>query len=436
MAIEASKSDLLGLEYLQQLQKLEGIKFTPLETARRLLAALGNPQDEFPTIHVAGTNGKGTVCSLLSAMLFSAGYKVGQTSSPHLSKLTERCLINGRAVRESHFNQSLQTVIDLAERENLQLSFFVLALIASYLEFRREKVDWAVVEVGLGGRFDATNLLAKPRACVISSIGFDHTELLGNTLAEIAGNKAGIAKAACPMFVGSLAAEAESAVKEICQQVGAPLFIQGRDFEQQPELLENLALSGNYQRQNATVAVAVAEHLGLSREAISQGLNRARWPGRLERFQLKRDAESLDVLLDVAHNVQGMQALLEFMRSEILGKYSRISVVFGALERKAWREMLECWRELLAERPENESENKSSSLEFFLATVSHPEAADAENLKAHLGCGRAFPNPAEAMEAAISQTPQKGLLLITGSVYFVGELRAAILSEEFSSLAV
>src|SRR5690349_15775671 len=172
-------SKLKGVEYFESLQYLEGKKFSPLESVASLFEVLGNPQDAVPAVHVAGTNGKGSVCALVAAMLHASGKNVGQTSSPHLSSFTERCLVNGCPISEAEFETAVNAIVETAERENILPSYFVLGLAVAFCEFARRKLDWAVVEVGIGGTLDATNLMKRPEVSLITSVSVDHTDILG-----------------------------------------------------------------------------------------------------------------------------------------------------------------------------------------------------------------------------------------------------------------
>ena len=173
----------------------DGTTFCPFESVVRLAELLGNPQDKVKAIHVAGTNGKGSTCATIAAMLITSGYRVGQFASPHLSHQTERCLINGRPVSVDEFIAATERVEKLAKSEEIELSFFVLTALSTFLIFAENKLDWMVIETGLGGRLDATNTIAKPELTLVTNIGFDHMHWLGDTLEAIAVEKAGIGKA-------------------------------------------------------------------------------------------------------------------------------------------------------------------------------------------------------------------------------------------------
>ena len=231
---------LPGFELLHSLEFQEGQKFASFEDSKKLLSDLGNPQDAYKTIHIAGTNGKGSVSAMLNGILMSNGSKVGVTTSPHLGQVTERCLINGLPVSDEIFSDSVIRVHNTAELSHRRFTYFVITLSAAFEIFRQEQVDWAVIECGLGGTLDISNAIAEPRATVITTVDLDHTEILGSTVRSIAENKAGIAKRNVPLIVGAVAAEAESVIRERCAVVGAPCFVMGKElsFDSEFNLLQ------------------------------------------------------------------------------------------------------------------------------------------------------------------------------------------------------
>src|SRR3989338_1552986 len=292
-----------ALTYLLALEK-KGI-FLSVETTQKALEHLGYPHRKFPSVLVAGTNGKGSTVAMLSSILKAAGYRVGMYISPHLLDVRERIQIDGKMIGKSELI-SLVNELDLfLKKTKIDLSFFEFMTVMAFLYYARQKVDFAVVEVGLGGRLDATNVLT-PLVSVITSIDFDHQRLLGNTLSKIATEKAGIIKSKGTVVAAVSQSKIQRQFQSICKKRKAKLFILGRDFFIEPHF--ELSLLGKaHQRKNAACAIATARLLrrkgwALSEEAIQKGLASTTWPGRLEIIHRKPL-----VMLDGAHNPAGIQ---------------------------------------------------------------------------------------------------------------------------------
>lgn len=293
-----------------------------LERVQRLLADLGNPQDAVPTIHVAGTNGKGSVCAYLSAILTAAGYRVGRYTSPHLLSWCERLCVNEQPIPEAAFAEVLQRVEAAIDPQEPTPTQFEVVTAAMWLYFAEMKVDVAVVEVGLGGRLDATNVCDRPLVSVITSISRDHWQRLGDTLGAIASEKAGILKPQSPAVVGPLPPEAEAVVRSrLADLEGSAVWVQPAEAISETraryEGLEYpLPLPGDIQRLNSAIALSTIQQLkcqGWTVEdaAICQGMERARWRGRLE--WVRYNGRSL--LVDGAHNVASAAALRRYADS-------------------------------------------------------------------------------------------------------------------------
>jgi dihydrofolate synthase/folylpolyglutamate synthase len=301
-----------------------------LERIHRLLAALGNPHQQFPIIHVAGTNGKGSVCAYLSAILTEAGYKVGRYTSPHLVHWTERICINEIAIADytlAEIIQQIQQAIDPNEESPTQ---FEVITAAAWLYFARSQVDIAIIEVGLGGRLDATNVCDRPLVSIITSISREHWQVLGSTLTEIAGEKAGILKPACPAIIGILPDEAEAAIAKRIAQLNCPTvwvepaepikagwakYISNDKTEANPISLEYpLPLLGKVQLINSALAIAAILNLRqqgwqIPLEAIQKGMPKTRWLGRLQWTTW----HNCPILVDGAHNPAAAQALRQYV---------------------------------------------------------------------------------------------------------------------------
>lgn len=317
-----------------------GIKFG-LQNIRAVLGALGHPEHHFRALHVAGTNGKGSVTAIVEAALRSAGYRTGRYTSPHLLDLTERFVVNGTAVHQADMVAAVESVRAAVGRLqadgtlDVHPTFFEVTTAVAFELFRRHHVEVAVCEVGLGGRLDATNVLS-PVACAITSIAFDHEQYLGHTLREIATEKAGIIKPSVPVVIGTMAPEAEQAIAEVAHRQEAPLVramdgahlgsaATGSDHQQQFALRTRahdygqvtFALAGPHQIANALVAVTLIEQaaergMPVGADAILHALATVRWPGRLEHVTL---ADGTKVLLDAAHNPAGAEALAAYLRT-------------------------------------------------------------------------------------------------------------------------
>ena len=327
---------LLGLERL-------GIKLG-LENMVRLCAALGEPQASFASVLVAGTNGKGSVTAMVHEGLRAAGHHAGRYTSPHLERLEERVVIGDAEVGSEALRAGAGRVV--AAVEALQRSgaieapptFFECVTALAFELFREARVTVAVLEVGLGGRLDATNVVS-PVAAAITSIGLDHQAQLGTTLAQIAAEKAGVVKRGTPVVVGELPREALDVVQTVCSEHGAPLFTASGCIDVDA-LLDGapLALAGRHQRGNAAVAACLLQHLdrvgtAVPPAAIRTALTATRWPGRLELVH----TAGTDVLLDAAHNADGVRALACHLRE--IG-WTGATVVFGAMQDKDVAAML------------------------------------------------------------------------------------------------
>ncbi len=314
-----------SLDWLYSTQQF-GIKLG-LENTARLLEAVGNPHERLRFIHVAGTNGKGSVCAMLDSVLRADGRRVGLYTSPHLIKFQERIRIDGDWIEEADVAEGLTRLREAAEGWPHAPTFFELATVLAILRFADAAVEVVVLETGMGGRLDSTNIV-NPLVSVITPIAMDHSRWLGGTLAEIAGEKAGIIKPGVPVVSAGQEPEAERVIREQSERVGADVkFVSG---EVAADWIVGLA--GSHQRRNAALALAALRSAGLAVDgaAARRGISEVRWPGRFQRIG--------DVVLDGAHNLQGARQLVETWRAEYGD--ARPTVIFGALDDKDHGEML------------------------------------------------------------------------------------------------
>lgn len=387
------------------------------ERIEAMLAAIGHPERAFTIAQVGGTNGKGSISALLAAVLQATGRRVGLYTSPHLCHYRERIRVDGRPISEADFVDGVDALGTLITR--LDLTVFEAGTALALDHFCRERVEVAVLEVGLGGRLDATTV-GEPRVTVLGPIDYDHQHELGDTLTLIAAEKAAIIRSGVA-FSARQDPEAEVVVTRRAAETRVPLWVEGRDLhvtplgftlEAQRMHLEGpgwrladveCGLLGVYQPGNALLAAAAARELGAEETAIRAGLRGARWPGR---FQiLRRDPL---VILDGAHNPAGARALAASLRAYFPGR--RVTFVIGVMADKDARGILDALRPLAAR--------------FILTAAANPRAAAPEVLRALLPDAEVAPSPREALAAAVAESPG-GLVCVAGSLSLVGDVLTA-----------
>jgi dihydrofolate synthase/folylpolyglutamate synthase len=393
-----------------------GIKLG-LDNIRALLGALGNPEQKWPSIHIGGTNGKGSVAAMVERGLRAAGLHTGRYTSPHLDRIEERVAIDGTPVDRTLFENVTADVLNVVDEQLVAGSlkamptFFEVSTAVAFEIFRRAAVDVGVVEVGLGGRFDATNVLT-PKIAAITTIAMDHERHLGYTLSDIAFEKAGIAKPGVPLVIGRLPPEAKARIVTVATEVGAEIF----DVHDaaQPFPLE-LALAGRHQQDNAAVALAImvvwSERVShVPAEAAVTGLTDCEWPARLEWLRMPRGGE---VLIDAAHNPAGAQALASYLEDT---RRSKLPIVFAAMKDKDAAGMIKALAPVAS---------------MFVATsVSHARARSAEEMAAEIRRHApgvdvvAMAPPEAAVARALEHSPKAAA---AGSIYMVGPLRARLI---------
>ncbi|MDD2762400.1 MAG: bifunctional folylpolyglutamate synthase/dihydrofolate synthase [Opitutaceae bacterium] len=330
-------------EYLFSL-KAKGLKFG-VDRMRVFVEALGHPERRYPVIHVAGTNGKGSVAAMLDAILHTAGWHTGLYTSPHLVKLGERVQVDRRLLDEQEIVAYVNELRPAAEQPARfsaedHPSFFEFMTAMAFLQFARRRVDLAVIEVGLGGRLDATNVVL-PEVAAITSIGLDHCEMLGNRLEQIAAEKAGIIKPGRPVVLGRMPAVAEGVIRTIAAECRAPVVSVREEFGAEIGRYPQTNLECDYQRWNAATATLVARQLPapwrLTDDVINRGLLHASWPGRWQRMTVGRRP----LILDASHNPEGAQ-VLDVNLTKLTATTGRKPVIMtGALGESRARPLLE-----------------------------------------------------------------------------------------------
>lgn len=404
-----------------------GIKLE-LATMRRMLAGLGHPERRFRSIHIAGTNGKGSVASTLAAILRHAGCRVGLYTSPHLVRFNERIAIDGREISDADIVRLYRRVARVAVGGR-EPTFFEFTTAMALDEFARRRVDWAVIETGMGGRLDATNVI-RPEVSVITNISREHREYLGATIPQIAYEKAGIIKRARPVVTGVRQASALKVVRERAQALSAPLYRRGRDFSTRREpggtftyrgmahVWKGLAtaLEGAHQIANAALVLAACELLTaqvphLTLDAVRAGLGDVRWPGRLERV-----SEDPLVIFDGAHNLDAARQLARHLADRFSGR--PITLVVGILDDKPYRAMLKLLAPLAERVIATQAAINRALPAARIAAAARPLAPRVVEI----------PEVAQALDHALASATRGGLTLVAGSLYVVGEARAALAS--------
>ncbi len=402
-----------------------GIKLG-LDVIRGILDAIGNPQDRFRSIHIAGTNGKGSVAATLDAVLRASGHSTGLYTSPHLVRFNERIAIDGTPIDDAEVVAGYEAV-RTGNRSGRDPTFFEFSTAMAFHAFGSRGVEWAVIETGMGGRLDATNVL-DPRVSVITNISLEHRSYLGDTIAAIAGEKAGIIKPGRPALTAATQPDALRVLEQTAQEKQAPLYRKGRDFRirRKPDgtfhyfgdahRWRNLrtALEGPHQADNAALALAACERLiesgvPISEDAIRSGLKGTRWPGRLE-VVMKQPL----VILDGAHNLMAARNLARYLEHRMKGR--RLSLVIGILDDKPADAMLAALLPM-ADR-------------VFVTQARIDRAIPAEVLARRAERRHAdvtvIPDVARAVAAAVDGSGPQDAVCIAGSLYVVGEAVPAV----------
>ena len=396
-----------------------------LERIRAVLDALGRPQNRCRFVHVAGTNGKGSTCAMIESGLRAAGMRTGLFTSPHLAEPAERIRIDGRPVDAGRFAAAFdrvhRTVEELIEAGAIDLhtTYFETVTAMALLIFAEERTEMAVLEVGLGGRLDATNVV-RPELCVVTPIDFDHEAFLGRGLESIAAEKAGILKPGVPAVFARQRPEAGPVLDARAERVGAPvartsgllidaleLHPRGSRFTvgqaSQPALVVDCPLAGEHQVENAVTAALALRTLGVPDASIRAGIAGARWPGRLERI-----SESPEIVLDGAHNPAAARALAAYI--ERFYGDRRVRLIYGAMRDKSVAEiggiLFPLAQEVIVTAPR---QSRAIAPEALRGVVDHPNVCVAARL-----------------EDALAETPGDAVTFITGSLFLVAEARAIL----------
>lgn len=429
----------MKLNYEQSVEYIHGIGMfgskPGLERISALLDRLDHPEKELKIIHVAGTNGKGSTSAMLSSILQESGYKVGLFISPYLESFNERIQVNNTPIDKDELAKlvsELKPIVEeVAQTEAGQPTQFEIVTAMGFKYFKRIDVDFVVLEVGLGGTYDATNVI-NPIVSIITSIGLDHQAILGNTLEEIAGEKAGIIKEGVPVVTAVTKNGPLEVIREKAKKMNAPFYALGEKFsvlrtnysisgqsfkysDNKEESEFNINFLGNHQIRNASLAIKTAkimDDLGfeVSKKAIFNGLEKASWPGRLEIMQNKPY-----IILDGAHNEQASEVISKTIK-ELFDK--EIILVLGILSDKNYQKMI--------------SDLVPLAKKVFITAPNYYRATDTEMLakEAKQYCNDVIEveGVANAIDNAISASNEKDLILITGSLYTVGEARSHLLN--------
>jgi dihydrofolate synthase/folylpolyglutamate synthase len=430
-------------------EKIPGIAYTSanydLRRMEKLLQPLGNPHLGAKTVHIAGTKGKGSTAAMISQVLITSGHKTGLFTSPHLHTLRERVRINGTMISEADFAALVTKLKPIVEKVNDEAAYgelttFEILTAVVFTYFKNNQVDFRVLEVGLGGRLDATNV-AKADVCVITSLSLDHTEILGDTVSKIAAEKAGIIKPGCIVVSAPQVEEAVKVIEQACRQQQAKLIQVGKDITwhktggdlcQQILTVQSktrdynltIPLLGDHQMENAATAVAALETLAsigtrISTQNIVQGFSQVSWPGRLQ--ILSREPM---VVTDGAHNAYSMRKLVESIKDYF--PHKKCLVIFGT----------SCDKDI----PGMARELKPLADNIIVTTSSHPRAASTStSVKEFANLGikvDIIENVAEALSKALAAAKKTELILVTGSLFVVAEAidyvtkaRAAVVSQ-------
>ena len=421
------------VDYIEEIPKFTSKN--PLDHTKALLKCLGDPQNQMQVIHVAGTNGKGSVCAYLDSMLRAGGYKVGLFTSPHLVKINERFKINGEMISDERFVKAfeeVQKIIKKAQEDGLDHpSYFETLFLMGMVVFKEADVDYVVLETGLGGRLDATTAVENPAACVITSISLDHMQYLGNTVSEIAGEKAGIMVPGVPVIYDGNDPDAAVVMRENAEKLGCPYYeLKREDTEIHKITKDGIRFSlkdktygdtvfdipfiARYQVMNAALAVktiqVLEDQIPVSLEALKAGMAKTRWQGRMETVLP-------GVIVDGAHNEDGVEKFVE--TAEHFQKEFPLTLLFSAVDDKDYTDMIRTictrirFRHVIVTQVGGYRKVPVEELAEIFREDGVPEVEAIEDVPA-------------AFERAVKEKGEDGMLFCVGSLYLVGEIKAVI----------
>ena len=407
-----------------------GIKLE-LSTIGNILRFLNDPQKTYHTVHVAGTNGKGSTATYIASILREAGFKTGIYTSPHLIKFNERICVDGKEISDDEVVEAYEAVnaVDIGKRK---ATFFEIATAMAFYHFAKADVEWAVIETGMGGRFDATNVM-QPQVSVITNLSIEHTDYLGSTIKDLANEKGGIIKGNTPVITAVSQPSGIEVIKTLSQEKKAPLYRFKHDFSirktPKKETLNyrglhqnftNLTqpLPGEHQRENLSLGLAACELIfdrfqgnddryNLDQELVEKGLAEAKWPGRLEVIQ-----EAPVVIVDGAHNLKAAQVLGKYLTQTQADK--KLTLVIGILDDKPYAEMLQhlvpCAQRVIITKAKIDRSLETEVLVEAVKKIKDCELQVIEDVK-------------EAVSFAISSSSKEDAICIAGSLYVAGEAK-------------
>jgi len=414
-----------------------GIKLG-LDLIAGILKKLGEPQNQYKTIHIAGTNGKGSIASGLSSILKCAGYKTGLYTSPHLIKFNERISVDKIDISDENVVKAYEAVKRSCNADR-EPTFFEFSTAMAFYEFKLQKVDAAIIETGMGGRLDATNIIS-PQLSIISNISIEHKMYLGSTIEKIAYEKGGIIKEKTPVITGAKQKKALLVLEKIAKEKNAPLHIYGKDFSIrrnkkkiafkyfgiENSVLENMktSLIGNHQIDNAALVIAACELLNkknifkISSDHIREGLEKNRWKGRIERIfsDGNINEDNIEIILDGVHNLAAAKNLANFLKEN---NQKKITMIIGILDDKPYKSILKSLisvcSKVIFTMPKIERAINSALL-----------LKEAKKIVEQKKEVMAIPSIKEALKYAIKTANKDELICISGSLYTVGEAKAEI----------
>lgn len=409
-----------------------------LDNMREMMEALGNPQDKIPSLHIAGTNGKGSTAKYLATILEKAGYRVGLYTSPSLMTFNDRMQINGVNISDEQLKQHAQVINTYVNNSRKDFKWFELYTALAWLFFKSEAVDISIIETGIGGRCDATNVISSPLASIITKISYDHQELLGNTLEAIAGEKAGIIKVASPVVVYPQADNVMQVFRKRAEELGSRCIAvdeealtyhlsqaDTQDFTYKGESY-TIALKETHQIYNATVAIETIALLNqsgafrISKHALQEGLKQTKWPGRFEKM-----ATHPDIIVDGSHNIDGLHNLATNIE-RYYPHHKRIAII-GVLADKHYQEALPAilskFSAVVTITPDSERALTAQALATWMV---EEKLFTKEKV---YPMDKQYKNALERALTLSKQSSDDTMICIFGSFHYIGEMRELILEK-------